>query len=351
MTVNLTDEEIKKAAAQVRIAIDRYDAIPAEQVSFSEKHERAMLAMFAGKNRRDRARRAARRISVCFIVLVVALLGSCLVFPGVRAAVSNWSLYVLEPDRVVYEFHHNEKDKAFVIARPSVLPAGFECVALDETPGRSLQRYEDRATGEYLIFDYHWLTVREQRKLNRLKNKYGVTHLYMDNEAVSYSEKGISKLCWSDSRGIIGFWAESNMYSEELIKAFSANSEHVAMFEPSWLPDGYKLCFQSADYGSRTLVYQDEFEQNKLYITVHDLGKTDYLFVEGEAASEDITINGRRGKIYIGKNGSQIGARLILIDDVENYIIKIDAGSAEKDIVIKVAEGLEKVDALTRYLP
>ena len=144
------------------------------------------------------------------------------------------------PDRLVYDFNHEENDHVFLVVRPENLPEGLELSAKDEGDGYSDQTYNNASTGEYMKFSYHWATVGDIKKLEKLERADNNVSIFMGQKAISYIENGLRKLAWYDKYSQISYWAESNMKEEDLINVFSASVEmHPPFYEPTWLPEGY----------------------------------------------------------------------------------------------------------------
>ena len=242
MTDREFEKELKKAVHEVCLAMAAWDASPAVPYSFSKEYTDNLNRMLCASERRMKRKSLLLRVAACFVALLVAFAAACAISPKVWAAVRSWYVNIVSPDRLVYEFNHEKNDHAFLVVRPDSLPEGFELTEIDEGDGYSIQVYKNPGTGEYLKFSYHWATVRDLKTLEKLEKKHGQISIFMGQQAVAYTDNGLSKLFWYDKYSGISYWAESNMDQDALVIVFKDSIEmHPPIYEPTWLPDGSRI--------------------------------------------------------------------------------------------------------------
>ena len=308
---------------------------------FSEWHTQIMQKMLSRADRKHTAKRVARRTAACLAAALVIFVTACVVSPRVWAAVRSWYVINIGPDQIVYEFEHKENDHAFLVVRPNTLPEGFKLKQLDEGDGYSIQNYDNASTGEYIDFRCHWITVREQAKLEGLIEKYGTTHLAIGYDVVFYQENGLNKMAWYDKYNLISYWVESNLPQEEIIAAFDNMEIHPPVYVPDWVPEGYELIDAYCDAANCDLIYLNAEIEDILAIGSTDLGWTQKLFIEGEGESRIVNINGIAGTVYWGEDYYK-GTIMVLIDEKNNIGITIQTNRVDPELVIKIAEHLIK---------
>lgn len=351
MTDRKFEKELKKAVHEVCLAMAAWDASPAVPYSFSKEYTNNLNRMLCASERRLKRKRMLLRVAACFVALLVAFAAACAISPKVWAAVRSWYVNIVSPDRLVYEFNHEENDHAFLVVRPDSLPEGFELTDIDEGDGYSNQVYKNSSTGEYLKFSYHWATVRDLKTLEKLEKKNGQISIFMGQQAVSYTENGLSKLFWYDKYSGISYWADSNMDQEALVNVFKDSIEmHPPIYEPTWLPDGYVLYDTYIDGGSSNIVYYNENTDDIIEVECGDLGTEYGSFVDGTGSSKETVVNGIPATVYWGLDQID-GTVLVMIDDTKNTIISVFAGMLGPDEVVSIAESLAVVDSVTRYIP
>ena len=92
MAMELTENEIRAAAAEVGSAFAAYDAAPSPEHVFSLRHESAMREFFGTAEKVQRARRrrrVLRNLAACLAGLIVAMAGAYTFIPEARAAVRS----------------------------------------------------------------------------------------------------------------------------------------------------------------------------------------------------------------------------------------------------------------------
>ena len=283
--------------------------------------------------------------------MLVAFAAACAISPKVWAAVRSWYVNIVSPDRLVYEFNHEENDHAFLVVRPDSLPEGFELTEIDDGDGYSNQVYKNLGTGEYLKFSYHWATVGDLKTLEKLEKKHGQISIFMGQQAVSYTENGLSKLFWYDKYTGISYRAESNIDQEALVNVFKQSIEmHPPIYEPTWLPDGYFLYDTYIDGGSCDVSYINDETGDIIAIDCGDLGIEDKLYVDGTGSFKAAIVNGKNAAVYWGQEPVK-GTILVMIDEDHNTVITIYTGMLDPDLAVSIAEHLAIVDSVSRFMP
>ena len=347
--------------ADIKLAVHKYcqrafseDLAADPPFVFSGEHISVMQKMLGRADRRRNVKRIMKHIAACIAAVLVILAAACAVSPKVWAAVRSWYINIISPDRLVYEFNHEENDHAFLVVRPDSLPEGFELTELDEGDGYSRQTYSNVESGEYLKFSYHWATVGELRKLEKLEKKHGMISIFKGQQAVLYTERGLSKLVWYDKYPQITYWAESNMDQEKLLSIFRDSIEmHPPIYEPTWLPEEYVFDDIYIDEGTVEISYFNDKTNDYIVINCGDLGETERVFVLGNDVENrlDISINGINAAIYCHDEGLFVGTDLVMIDETRNLVFTIETGCIDPDLVARIARSLEIVESISRYMP
>ena len=92
MAMELTENKIRAAAAEIGSAFAAYDAAPSPEHVFSLRHESAMREFFGTAEKVQRARRrrrVLRNLAACLAGLIVAMAGAYTFIPEARAAVRS----------------------------------------------------------------------------------------------------------------------------------------------------------------------------------------------------------------------------------------------------------------------
>ena len=351
MTDRAFEIKLKKAVHNVCMAMAAWDASSAVTYAPSNGFIKNLDAMLSVSERRLKRNRVLLRVAACFAAVLIAFAVAFAVSPAVRAAVRNWYINVINPNELVYEFNHEENDHAFLVVRPDSLPEGFELTETDEGDGYSNRVYTNKDTGEHLKFYYHWATVGDLKKLERLEKKHGQISIFMGQLAVAYEENGLSKLSWYDKYSGISYWAESSMSKDALIGVFKESIEmHPPLYEPTWLPEGYVLYDTYIDAGGWNLSYHNEATDGIIVIECSDLGDTDQIFLDGSGLSKDVLVNNVPATVYWGEQPIA-GTVLVLIDESRNLVTSVYTVIIDPDLAVKIAEGLKNVDAFSQSMP
>ena len=347
--------------ADIKLAVHKYcqrafseDLAADPPFVFSREHISVMQKMLGRADRSRSIRRVIKHAAICAAAVLVILVAACAVSPKVWAAVRSWYINIISPDKLVYEFNHEENDHAFLVVRPDNLPEGFELTELDEGDGYSKQTYSNAENGEYLKLSYHWATVGELRKIEKLEKKHGTVSIFMGQQAVLYTERGLSKLVWYDKYPQIIYWVESSMGQDALLNIFKDSIEmHPPIYEPTWLPNGYVVDDIYIDKGTVEISYINDNTSDFIVINCGDLGETESAFVLGDNVENvlNIDINGINAAIYCHNEGLFVGTDLVMIDETRNMVFTIETGSIDPDLVEKIARSLEKVGSIPRYMP
>ena len=310
---------------------------------FSQEHMEKMRKLLDRADRRRGFKRMMKHAVACFAAVLLIFFTACIVSPKVWADVRSWYVVHIGQDQTVYQFEHIENDHAFLVVRPDALPEGMELKSIDEGDGYSIQEYENAKTGEYINFSYHWLTVKERAHIEQMAEQYRTVKLAYGYEAILYEDEGLVKLCWYEKYNLISYWAESNLPVEKLVNAFSEMEMHLPVYAPIWLPEEYELIDSVVDIGSMDFVYSNPKTGDIIIITIADYGIIPQLSVFGEGESRDVIINGREGVVSWG-DGFYKGTVLFFIDRNENLVFTIQTGQIDPDMVIHIAESMQKAE-------
>ena len=335
------EKELKKAVHEVCLAMAAWNASLAVAYEFPASYKDRLCSMLVRSEKRIERKRTMLRAAACFAALVLAFSVICAASPKVWAAVRSWYVIHIGPDQTVYQFEQKENDHAFLVVRSDAMPDGMELININEGDGYSIQEYANVKTGEYINFSYHWLTVRERVRIEQMAEQFGTVQLANGYEAVLYEEDGLAKLVWYEKYNLISYWAESNLSGEELIAAFKEIEIHPPEYVPTWLPEGYELI--DSEDGSRTLdyIYMNQESGDIIMITIADYGIMSQMSVLGEGEAKDVEINGNEGAVSWG-GGLYEGTTLFFIDKKENLVFVIQTGLTDPDIVVQIAESLQK---------
>ncbi len=337
--MNITDAEIAQAVHRYCLRAFSEDLTMDPPFRFSERHIAAMSEILGKADKKKAAKRILTHIAIYAAAVLLIFAAVCISSPKVWAAVRSWYVYNIGPDQTVFEFEHIDHDYAFLVARPGTLPDGMALKSAEEGDDHCVLRYEDASCEKYLKFSYHWLTVRERRKIDKLTEQYGTISLAMGYAPVFYEEDGANKMAWYDTYSLIGYWVESNLSREEIVAAFDNMELHPPVYVPTWLPEGYELVDSYYDGASCDLVYCDNETSNLIMISVSDYGWLPQISVFGEGQKREVTINGNEGIVCWG-DGFYEGTVLFVIDKEQNLVIHIQTSLINPDMAVEIAENL-----------
>ena len=97
------------------------------------------------------------------------------------------------------------------------------------------------------------------------------------------------------------------------------------------------------------VIYINSETGDIIVVGCSDLGETEIIQVDGEQRSQTVTVNGIEGTVYWG-GGFYEGTVLVLIYEEKNLVFVVQTGLIDPDLVVRIAESLEVVPELTRFL-
>ena len=180
---------------------------------FSSAFERRMARL----GRRVRGRKRLRQVGqwAAMVALIAAVtLGGVLAFsPQARADMANWIRQV-EENAVWYVFFGPEQTETLSVYRPQWLPEGFELVEEQEDEWHYISTYENRSTGEVILFDYFFTEEGFQLEVSALEGELHCERVNINGVYTEYfwddEEDGNAALMWFDEAKGIEFTINSD---------------------------------------------------------------------------------------------------------------------------------------------
>ncbi|MBQ9825747.1 MAG: DUF4367 domain-containing protein [Firmicutes bacterium] len=354
MNTQISKEDIRNAAIIVGNSIAAFDTSNIPSHTFSDRHETAMrriLSLIASDTGRTRRRPFVRRLVACIVAILILFAGAYAFIPSVHAAVNEWFTTVWN-NIVTYYFPHSGNDHAFPVLTPTSIPERFEIESDTASDGARTIRYIDKANGDFIVFDYRWISQRQADKLKQSMENDDTVVLYSGYNALLQESNNKCVLKWYEPHNLLGFTVESNIAAEELIQAFSAMDIHLPEYAPTWIPEGFELVYEDRDPGSTTLTYMHTETGDIIGLDYYDYGNIDIFGGDLTEADviENVSINGHKASlVYTDSTDPEYdtnnvfnGLVLIWVDNNSKMIFAIDS-SLEKEEVIRFAESITKV--------
>ena len=152
---------------------------------------------------------------------------------------------------------------------------------------------------------------------------------------------------------MLGFRAESDLPSEELIQAFSALDWHLPEYGPTWIPEGFELIDEYRDPANSAFIYYNAESGDVITFEYSDYGETDSLtgILTDADHLEAVFINGHKAVLgYTDPNSpdfdpSEInnGTDLTWADDDIMLIFSI-SGSPNRETILRFAESIKAIE-------
>ena len=342
----LSDEILKKAVISYCEALCASEQREAPVHSFSELYSIRIQKLIAVVRRRRRVKQIMRNVlvaAVCMLIIAGAVVVSS---PTAYAAVRSWTINIYNK-LVDYTFNHTEDDHAAIICAPADLPEGFE---LAETyhSGYYTRKLYKNSSGSYIRLEYRKPTDTQKARIEkrsaeaeRVTTANGVPMSYLQGSSKN-------ELFWYDADRSLVFSVESNLDKDALLDCFSSVSYRLPLYEPTWLPEGYKEVQRMEHYPYYDIIYAVsdlDFSQHVILYSYCDIAETDGVVIDrlgDDVVVEGVRINGILGKYYPHTDGME-GGDFILINEKDKLIYMIES-DLDKNLILRLAESIMCVE-------
>jgi hypothetical protein len=146
-----------------------------------------------------------------------------------------------------------------------------------------------------------------------------------------------------EARAAFVSWVKE-VYETQIIYRFFQNSEETSdsvIYQPTWVPSGYKLTLESVSDGPSTIEYRDDSD-NRIVFTYFQ--NTSALVFQIEQDSTDIykqvSVNGITAELYLDQDEGNTNV-LIWTDEGSDTVFRILAPFGEVEL-IEMAESVER---------
>lgn len=146
-----------------------------------------------------------------------------------------------------------------------------------------------------------------------------------------------------EARAAFVSWVKE-VYETQIIYRFFQNSEETSdsvIYQPTWVPSGYKLTLESVSDGPSTIEYRDDSDNRIVFIYFQN---TSALVFQIEQDSTDIykqvSVNGITAELYLDQDEGNTNV-LIWTDEGSDTVFRILAPFGEVEL-IEMAESVER---------
>ena len=336
MSKGFTDEQLKTAIAGYLLAESAALPANAPLPLYSQSHKDRMQDIFAAYRRKTSRRRTRRSIAAALAVLVLSFGILTAVSPTVYAAVESWTLNIY--NKIVdYRFSHTSDDHAFLICAPAKLPEGFIRTENYRSGYYCRSTYKNAETGDYLRFEYRRPT---EKQIADIEKRSADAELLLESGIIKkyYTRsKKSSKLFWYDPQQDLVFYVESSLGKEDLASAFDTISMRLPMYEPTWLPEGYKEIEKEHEVNAAyiRLVFADESGETTTYFGCYNMSIISGIAIDklgDDVITEELFIEGKEAFYHPGTE-NEPGNNLIIIDMKNDLAFEIYSMLPKEDIV------------------
>ena len=351
-----TEEQLKNAVTE--LAEERYASLPFDgaEPEFSENYQnrkRQFVTMAkdfgtAGNHGRTRRRRhrVLRTVAAVLGILIISFAILMVASPKAYAAVRDWTINIY--NKIVdYTFNHSEDDHAVIVCEPAGLPEGFERAETYHSGYYTRKLYKNAETGDYIRFEYRKPTKAQIANIEKRGQK--AESVTAANGVPMYFAAGSpNELFWYDKDRNLVFYVESNLSKDALLDCFASVYLRLPLYEPSWLPEGYKEVQRMDHYPYYDIVYavsDTDLYQHIILYSYCDIAETDGLVIDrlgDKVAAEDVYIDDILCKYYPHTDGIE-GGDLIIINEKDKLIYMIES-DLEKNLLLRFAESIVCVE-------
>ena len=335
----MTDQALDDLARRVMLdaARQEYGDLMEElpEYDFSPEFERKMRKLVCRANH-PVWHRVTQAAACLFLAVLLSGCAVLAVSAEAREALAGWVREVYETSFIYRFFGTGSESSAYVLYRPSYVPAGYW--AEKEHISRnvvSITYYND--AGERAIFTcfFNGATpviqiVREGTETYKQVSVNGMSaELYLDQD-----EGDANILIWTDEREGTIFCLHSPLGETELIKIAESVEAVPATWRPAWLPEGYEVFDESAGvavYNSYmsggeliSLVVLESIESASIYVTPDEGDIEKQVLVWGGPADLYLGAEGRTSAlIWTDDQGGPAFALLTGPDITEEEMLRI----------------------------
>ncbi len=348
-----SEKELQAAAKEVSLAWVN-NLPPAEECRhvFSLRFQREMSRLLQEERSQHTfltGRKKVVRAVACFALAAILLFATVMATSvQAREWVFRW-LMEWHPTHVSFIATESAKSDDVMCWEPSWLPAGYTQTKIDTEGGLVVAVYESSANDPPIYLEY----MSEQEGLGfHVDNEWHtLTNIEINNmpgQRLDSTRGETNMVLWFDEESQYSFLLSSQIETDVLI-AIAENirlvdipSINANLWEPSYLPDGYK---QSACEDLLDEYYRVYSNGNCFY----DIHFWSLKKAEGSGFSldnewhtiKDITINGLPGKRFDTTDGDQ--NMVVWFDDETQYSFLL-SGRVDTDVLIAIAESVCAVD-------
>lgn len=131
----------------------------------------------------------------------------------------------------------------------------------------------------------------------------------------------------------------STAYEAEIgFQSTAEEYEGLQSYRPTWVPDGYQLCFVSGKaYGYQILQYATASDECALEMEVTRGGQGHEIIIESVSKEEDVQVGNLPGRLYTATNGGRV---LTWVDEEKGLGFMLRTMDAEVDLT-HVAESVQ----------
>lgn len=306
---------------------------------FSARYNEQIRKILSMSRRQIYMKRALRMAASLFIVLMLSFGAVMLMNGSARAAFANWTVNIY--NRIVdITFTHTGDDHAYIICTPGELPEGFE-LAENYHSGYYTRSLYKNAEGQYIKLEYRRPTEKQKQRIEA--RGAGAETAVSAQGVKMFLEEGrnVSHLFWYEPHQDLAYYVESDLDRETFLRCFDTLNIRLPLYEPTWLPEGYKETERNDFYPGFDIDYYSQDSDSYIYFGYSDAAETDLVFFDHlgkEIYVEHIKINNNQGLFSPSADGKP-GGDLVVIDE-KNHLVFVISAVIERSEIVRLAESI-----------
>lgn len=149
-----------------------------------------------------------------------------------------------------------------------------------------------------------------------------------------------------EARAAFVSWVRE-VYETQIIYRFfqtSGENSDSIIYRPTWVPQGYKVTFESVSDGPSTIEYEDDFNNRVVFTYFRNTSALVFqIEQDGTEIYKQVSVNGITADLYLDQDEGDTNV-LIWTDESSDTVFRILAPFSDTEL-IKMAESVERYES------